>query len=71
MKMIFLNSGDWKTILIGVTGFPQMEDELCSIVKEFGCRSDVVIVLTEDHKPEVILKYDVNTDNHMEYSIEN
>jgi len=27
MRKIFLNSGDWKTILLGATGFPQMEVE--------------------------------------------
>lgn len=71
MRKIFLNSGDWKTILLGATGFPQMEVELYSIMKDLASRSDVVIILTEDDKPEMVLKYDANTDKFSEYSIDN
>jgi len=71
MRKIYLNSEDWKTILIGTTGFPQMEVELYSIIKDLACRSDVVIILTEDDKPEMVLKFDENTDMFTEYSIDN
>jgi hypothetical protein len=71
MKKIFLNSGDWKTILLGATGFPQMEVELYSIMKSLANRNDVVIILTEDDKPVTVLKYDENTDKFSEYRIDN
>jgi adenosine/AMP kinase len=71
MRKIVLNSSDWKTILLGATGFHQMEDELYSIMKSLANRSDVVIILTEDDKPEMVIKYDENTDKFSEYSIDN
>ena len=48
-----------------------MEVELYSIMKDLASRSDVVIILTEDDKPEMVLKFDENTDKFSEYSIEN
>lgn len=71
MRKIFLNSGDWKTILLGATGLPQMEVELYSIMKDLASRSDVVIILTEDDKPEMVLKFDENKGKFSEYSIGN
>ena len=71
MRKIFLDSSDWKAILLGETGFPQMENELYSIMKDLGSRSDVVIILTEDNKAEMVLKYDINTGKFSEYSLDN
>ncbi len=48
-----------------------MEVELYSIMKDLASRSDVVIILTEDDKPEMVLKFDENTDKFSEYSIDN
>ena len=71
MWKIFLNSGDRKTILLGAISFPQMEVELYSIMKDLASRNDIVIILTEEYKPEMVLKYDENTGKFLEYSIGN
>jgi hypothetical protein len=70
LRKIFLNSRDWKAILLGVTGFPQMQVELYSIMKNLVSRSDVVIILTQgNNKPKMLLKYNENTDEFSEFSI--
>lgn len=71
MRKLFLDSGDWETILLGTTGFSQMEVELFSLMKDLAIRSDVVIILTKDNEPEMVLKYDENANKFLEYSLDN
>ena len=40
-------------------------------MKDLASRSNVVILLTEDDKPEMVLKFDENTGKFSEYSIDN
>ncbi len=71
MRKIFLDSDDWKSILYGATGFPKMEAELYSIMRDLDSRSDVVIIRTEDYKPEMVLKFDEITGKFSKFSIDN
>jgi len=48
-----------------------MEVELYSIMRDLASRSDVVIILTEEDKPEMVLKYDEGTGLFSEYNIDN
>jgi len=61
MKKVFLDHTDWKAILFGETGLPVMEQELFDYISKLASRNDVTVILTENDKPTLVLKYDKQT----------
>jgi len=70
MRKIYLNSVDWNTILFRSTGFPQMETELYSLIKELASRKDIIVILTAIDNSQVVLKYEPSMDKFFENPME-
>jgi glucose-6-phosphate-specific signal transduction histidine kinase len=69
MLKLYLDYLEWKAILFGETNLPQMEKELFDNISKLASSSSVTVILTENDKPVLVLKYDNESGRYSEHQI--
>jgi glucose-6-phosphate-specific signal transduction histidine kinase len=69
MLKLYLDYLEWKAILFVETNLPQMEKELFDNISKLASSSNVTVILTENDKPVLVLKYDNESGRYSEHQI--